>query len=217
MAALPVVLRWHDILALLWRVDLPFAVAWLLQSTGTSPPPSEGVAYQQEGTWPPSGGEVLCAGSFTSLLGLISSCQVTAPKLSDGLLVGRQKCSGITQKVSWACICLSPRSPPAWLPNPKKWIIYLICLRMSPALGAKYHSCHSSASTALLQGSCFLSALLLAFLFGGEMGDVSTLGMGQQHWFNLVFLSYLFIQLLVLWVTSRVSDSHLWMYSNLWI
>lgn len=69
---------------------------------------------------------------------------------------------------------------------------------MAAALGAEPHSCHSSANTALLQGSYFPSALLLLFYLRGEKGDVSGLGMEQQHWFNLVFLSCLFIQLLVL-------------------
>lgn len=145
--------------AILWIVDLPFSVAWLLQSTGTSPPPSKGVAYEQQGTWPPSGGEVLCTGSLTSLPGFISSCQVTVPELSYGLLVWRQKCSRITLKVSWAYGCPSPRSPPAWLPNPKKWIIYVVCLHTSSALGTKYQSCHSSAN------NCSFAGLLLPFWF----------------------------------------------------
>ena len=165
--------------AVLCIVDLPFSVAWLLQSTGTSPPPSKGVAYEQEGTWPPSGGEVLCTGSFTSRPGLISSCQVTVPKPGSGLLVWRQKCSRITLKVSWAHIaaCLPEVLQPGF-PTSKKWIIYPICLRMSSAVGTKYHSCHSSANTALLQGSYFLSGLLLAFLLGGRKGRCFQFGSG---------------------------------------
>lgn len=200
--------------AILWIADLPFSVAWLLQSTGTSPPPSKGVAYEQEGTWPPSGGEVLCTGSLTSLPGFISSCQVTVPELSYGLLVWRQKCSRITLKVSWAYGCPSP----SLVSQPKKMnylcgmSAYVICPWYKiPVL--------SQFSKQLLFCRAPTSFLVYYRLFRleGEKGDVSSLGMGQQHWFNLVSLSYLFIRLLVLRVTSRISDSHLWIYSNLWI
>lgn len=60
--------------------------------------------------------------------------------------------------------------------------------------------------------SCLLSCWLL--YLEEEKGDVSSLGMGQQHWFDSVFLSYLFIRLLVLRVAFRISDSHLGIYSN---
>lgn len=152
---------------MLWTVDLPFSVEWLLQSRGTSPPPCKGVAYDQEGAWPPSGGEVLCTGSFTSLPGLISFCQVTVVKLSNGLLVWREECSRITLQVSPAYL-LSSRSPPACLPYLKLSTQY-VCMCHLPLV---QNAIPVTVQQTLLSGwastSWFIALLLL--LFGGRNG-----------------------------------------------
>lgn len=129
MSALPIVLHWHSILS--YTLD-----SWFVLLCSITPPIHRDLfsSFQrcclwQEGPWPPSGGEALCAGSFTSLPGLISSCQVTVPKLSNGLLLWRQKCSRITWKVSWTYACF-PEVLQLGSPTSKKLVIYPICLHV---------------------------------------------------------------------------------------
>lgn len=88
---------------------------------------------------------------------------------------------------------------------------------MSSALGAKYHSHRSQLTLLLCRSPTSFLVHCWLFYLGGEKGDISGLGMEQQQWVNVVFLSYLFIySASCFMVTSIISDSRLWIYSNPW-
>lgn len=160
VAALPVALHWHHTLS--YTLGSWFALLCSLTPPihrDLSPSLQRG-CHEQEGTWPPSGGEVLCTGSFTSLPGLAISCQVTVPKLCKRLLVWRQKCSRAALKIWSAHSCL------ASLPQNTGWSTGSLCRCHLPLV--QNTAAIAVSWTAALQGSCFLSGSLLAFLSAGR-------------------------------------------------
>lgn len=95
-------------------------------------------------------------------------------------------------------VCLFPRSPPAWLSYLKK-ISYL------PHMSACHLPLGQNTILVTVQQTLLFCRAPTSFLvycwpfyLRGEKGDVSSLRMEQQHWFHLVFLSYLFVWLLIL-------------------